>query len=62
MLLLIGLTLFPARLFYLYFIYTLFPVQIKELHKYYANTPGVCDLVHQCLQVSDTHIIKAIAT
>ena len=26
-------------------------LQIKEVHKYYANTPGVCDLVHKCLQV-----------
>ena len=26
-------------------------VQLKEVQKYYANTPGVCDLVQKCLQV-----------
>ena len=26
-------------------------IKLKEVQKYYANTPGVCDLVQKCLQV-----------
>ena len=32
--------------------YAHFIIQIKEVQKYYANIPGVCDLVQKCLQVS----------
>ena len=31
--------------------YAHFIIQIKEVQKYYANIPGVCDLVQKCLQV-----------